>query len=173
MIWRRGLYQIMTSSIPYSLNRHFMDCDWRSGSEGKPMISQPQYSVTSASSRSPAIVIWSIDIDCNPRGPTSMIQPTLNSSDYHFQMFPINCSVHSSTRHWTKYISDSAIAFILQRSLRPLNCVTHPEEARTSNASFWLSLRRLQPASLHKPASPQKPSVVCVCNPPEPLPQDV
>ena len=78
--------QIITSSIPYSVNRQFMECDWRNGSEEKPMIAQTQYSITSARSRSLAIVIFSIDSYRNPRGPTSMIQPTLNSSDYHFQI---------------------------------------------------------------------------------------
>ena len=82
----------IASSIPYSLNRRIIECNWRYGIERKSMIARTQHSVTSASSLSPAIVISSIDIwssHCPSTFPTSMIQPTLNSSDYHFQQFHI------------------------------------------------------------------------------------
>ena len=70
------------------------------------MIAKTQCPVTSASSRSPAIVILSIDNYRNPRGLISMIQQTLNSSDYHFQISIFSVQFQHGRNTFQKHSSD-------------------------------------------------------------------
>ena len=153
----------MTSSIPYSLICQFMECDCRNDNEGNSMIAKTQYSVTSSNSRSPVIVIVSIDIYRNPRGPTSMIQPTLNSSDYHVQI-PIFRAQFNRTL--------SEIPFRLRHcfpspALSQAIELCHKSKRGTDiERIILMSLQRAQQHFAYHGPSRNLCVSVCCCNPP-------
>ena len=149
-----------------------MECDYRNDSERKSMIARTQHSVTSASSRSPAIVILSIDMCGNPRGLISIIEQPLKCDDHHFPLpAQKNCSNSWHRKTSAQHSSDielQRLPFSIQFSVHnpaasahswPLFCSTSPEEAWRFQHVIFEEPSASQPNKL----AYQEMEPICIC----------